>query len=258
MTQTISDSETTTDRFLDGALVLRQPRKGHRSGTDAILLAAAAPGDFEGHALDLGAGVGAAGLALAVKRPHLTIGLVEREPGTAQLAAENLHLNQLAERGHVFVADLLSPASRREAGLKEGAAQMVITNPPFYDPACMRPPQDARRRQAAMMEAAGPVPLERWIGASLALLAADGLFLMIHRPEVLGTIIGACAGRAGALVILPIQTSPKSCAKRVLIRARKGSRAPLAIAPPLVLQNQGRFTDEAEAIHRGTAFIDWP
>ena len=55
---------TSLDAVLGGRLRLRQPLKGHRVGHDAILLAAgvlAKPGE---HAVELGAGVGAAGLAL--------------------------------------------------------------------------------------------------------------------------------------------------------------------------------------------------
>ena len=37
----LADAETTEDAVLDGRLVLRQPRRGHRFGHDAILLAAA-------------------------------------------------------------------------------------------------------------------------------------------------------------------------------------------------------------------------
>ena len=51
------------------ACVLRQPPSGHRVGHDAILLAAATGGDAGEHAVDLGAGVGAAGLALARRVP---------------------------------------------------------------------------------------------------------------------------------------------------------------------------------------------
>ncbi|MGB6175434.1 MAG: methyltransferase, partial [Methylocella sp.] len=51
------------DAFLGGRLLLCQPAEGHRCGTDAVLLAAAAPADFSGLAIDVGAGVGAAGLA---------------------------------------------------------------------------------------------------------------------------------------------------------------------------------------------------
>src|SRR2546430_479758 len=66
-----------TDAFLGGRLLLRQPAEGHRYGTDAVLLAAAAPSDFSGLAIDAGAGVGAAGLALAIARPGLRIGFLE-------------------------------------------------------------------------------------------------------------------------------------------------------------------------------------
>ena len=62
-----------TDAFLGGRLLLRQPADGHRIGTDAVLLAAAAPGDFSGLAIDAGAGVGAAGLALAIARPSVCL-----------------------------------------------------------------------------------------------------------------------------------------------------------------------------------------
>jgi hypothetical protein len=58
-------SALTDDAVLGGRLKLYQPARGHRVGHDAILLAAstaAAAGDV---AVDLGAGVGAAGLALA-------------------------------------------------------------------------------------------------------------------------------------------------------------------------------------------------
>ena len=58
---------TSEDAVLGGRLRLRQPLKGHRVGHDAILLAAATGGRSGEHAADLGAGVGAAGLALAAR-----------------------------------------------------------------------------------------------------------------------------------------------------------------------------------------------
>ena len=106
------------DAFLGGRLLLRQPAEGHRCGTDAVLLAAAAPADFAGLAIDVGAGVGAAGLALAVARPGARIGLLENDPFIAGLARANLLQNGSQDRGHVLEADLLSKASRRGAGLR--------------------------------------------------------------------------------------------------------------------------------------------
>src|SRR5438132_4814138 len=91
-------AEVTEDAALGGRLRLKQPRRGHRVGHDAILLAAASaarPGD---HLVDLGAGVGAAGLALALRITGVTVTLVEVDPGLAALAAENADRNGLADR----------------------------------------------------------------------------------------------------------------------------------------------------------------
>ena len=47
----LADAETTEDAVLGGRLVLRQPKRGHRFGHDAILLAAAVdaqPGEHRG------------------------------------------------------------------------------------------------------------------------------------------------------------------------------------------------------------------
>src|SRR5688500_9387704 len=91
-------SATTEDAILGGRLVLRQPRRGHRFGHDAILLAAAvdaAPGSV---AVEFGAGVGAAGLALAQRVPRLAVVLVEVDAALADLARANAARNNLADR----------------------------------------------------------------------------------------------------------------------------------------------------------------
>ena len=73
--------ETSEDAVLGGRLRLRQPLAGHRVGHDAILLAAATEGSAGEHAVDLGAGVGAAGLALAARVAGLKVTLVEIDGG---------------------------------------------------------------------------------------------------------------------------------------------------------------------------------
>ncbi len=246
-----------TDAFLGGRLLLRQPVKGHRAGTDAVLLAAAAPGAFSGFAVDAGSGVGAAGLSLAVTRPGLRIGLLENDPLLAGLARENLLQNGIAERGSVIETDLLSPSSRRAAGLAGESAGLVITNPPFLDPGRSRLSPDARKRRAHVMPAPGPAALAAWIGAALALVAPGGLLILIHRPDTLPVILAALAGRAGGITVLPVYPRREADARRILVRAKKGSCAPLAIAPPLILHDGKSFTPAAEAIHRGDLLIDW-
>lgn len=245
------------DAFLGGRLFLRQPERGHRAGTDAILLAAAAPADYAGLVFDVGAGVGAAGLALALTRRCAKVGLIENDPATAGLARENLILNGMSDRGQVFEADALSPPSRRAAGLVDESAGLVISNPPFFDARRSRPSPEEGKRRAHVLPGDGAAGLEAWIAACLALARPGGSFILIHRPENLAAILASLEGRAGGVTVLPVHARRDAPAIRILLRAKKGSRAPLSIAPALTLHEGSQFTAKAEAIHRGEAAIEW-
>src|SRR5215468_12160123 len=98
--------DLTDDAVLGGRLRLWQPRRGHRFGLDAILLAAATPARDRDRAIDLGAGVGAAGLALAARVPGLRVTLVEVSADLAALAALNAARNQLAGRVDAVALDV--------------------------------------------------------------------------------------------------------------------------------------------------------
>src|SRR5260221_12891353 len=78
--------EVTEDAALGGRLRLKQPKRGHRVGHDAILLAAACPARAGERAVDLGAGVGAAGLAPALRRESNQGVLVGGDAGPARLS----------------------------------------------------------------------------------------------------------------------------------------------------------------------------
>jgi tRNA1(Val) A37 N6-methylase TrmN6 len=256
-----AEGDISLDSVLDGAIRLYQPRKGHRAGTDAVLLAAAVHADATGLALDIGAGVGTAGLILAKRCQSLHVGLVENDPLVGALARDNLQLNKLADRGTVHLADIFSGASRRAAGLNSGMADIVMTNPPFGDPDRERVSPLAQKRSAHAMPKTigknGSEILGAWIQACLALLAPGGTFFMIHRPDAVPDILNAIGRRLGAVSVLPIHPQKDKPAHRILLRGKKGSRAPFAIAPSLVLQEHGHFTPQAGAIHRGEALIDW-
>src|SRR5690242_21787994 len=99
-------ADLTDDAALGGRLRLRQPARGHRFGHDAILLAAACPAQHGEIAVDLGAGVGAAGLALVLRVAGLTMHLVELDPELARLAADNAARNDLASRVPVHALDV--------------------------------------------------------------------------------------------------------------------------------------------------------
>jgi tRNA1(Val) A37 N6-methylase TrmN6 len=245
-----------TDRLLDGRLVLRQPVKGHRAGTDAVLLAAATKAQ-DGLLIDAGAGVGTAGLIVALRAPRLMLELVDKDRLAVELAGENLILNGAAGRGRAVLADLLSAASRRTAGLADNRADHLITNPPFYHAGRTRISPDARKADAHVAAGIDEKPLMRWLAAAAALLTPGGELTMIHRADCLAAVLEACAGRFGDVAIMPVYPRRAGAATRILVRGRKGSRGPLRIAPGLVLhEDDGRFTAFAEALHRGAAQIE--
>jgi tRNA1(Val) A37 N6-methylase TrmN6 len=248
----------TLDRWLGGRLALVQPKGGHRVGTDAALLAAAA-GTPEGRIADVGAGVGAVGLSLAQRSERAFADLIEIDADLAQLAESNAARNGLQARARVLRLDVLKAAERHEGGLTDETADCVVTNPPFFESGKVRvSPNQGRARAHVLPPAEGGATLEAWIRASLALLARGGRFVMIHRPDALAAILAATERRLGALALLPVHAFASAGAHRLMISGVKGSKAPLRIAPALILHGaDGRLTAEADAIHRGAALISW-
>ncbi|MGL4976193.1 MAG: methyltransferase, partial [Bosea sp. (in: a-proteobacteria)] len=131
-------AETATERLtedwlLGGRLNLRQPAKGHRAGTDSVLLAASLPLRADAVLADLGAGAGTVGLIAALEQPTLSVVLVERDPQLSTISSDNIERNGLAGRVHSVCADVTAPARvLSEAGLKAGNCDCVAINPPYY------------------------------------------------------------------------------------------------------------------------------
>jgi len=244
----------TADHFLAGRLRLRQMARGHRAGTDAVLLAAATPPTTRGLVIDAGAATGIVGLAAARRAPAAQIALLEIDSAACALARENIAENDLAARAAVHEADLLSAASRRAGGLANESADVVLTNPPYLTPGRARVSPDPRRA-LAHVSAKG---LEPWLRACAALLRPGGLFVMIHRADALADCLASVGARLGALAILPVCPREGEAATRILLRGVKGSRAPLSLLPPLVLHEaDGAFTPRAAALHRGEDELPW-
>jgi tRNA1(Val) A37 N6-methylase TrmN6 len=98
--------------------------------------------------------------------------------------------------------------------------------------------------------------LDGWVLACHAMLKSGGLLTMIHRADALPDVLAALSRRFGALAVKPVHPRVDAPASRILVRGRKDSRAPLTILPGLVLHDaEGRFTPQADAIHRGLEAI---
>lgn len=248
-------TDVTDDAILNGRLRLHQPRRGHRFGHDAILLAAAVPGRDGEHAVEFGAGVGAAGLALLARVPGLRVTLIEREPSLAALAQGNIARNGFADRAAALALDVGAPARAfAAAGLAAGCADHVFMNPPFNNPS-QQPSPDAARRRA---HAADKALLTVWLSAAARLVRPGGSVTAIWRAQALADVLAEFSARFGALSVRPVHGKPDQPAIRVIVRGRSGRRGGLEMLPGLVLTDaSNRPGADAEAILReGDALPD--
>jgi len=248
--------EFTEDAFLGGQLRLRQPKSGHRAGHDAMLLAAATPASPGDRVVDFGAGIGAAGLAVAQRsngfNPGIELVLVEIDAALAALARDNAASNALP--AEVVVLDMTSGAEAfAAAGLPPDSADVVLMNPPFNDSARHRASPDKAREIAHV--ATGST-LQGWIHAARRILKSGGILTLIWRADGLSDVLAALDRGFGSLVILPIHGDVRAPAIRVLIRAIKGGKAPTQLHAALLLNDEsGLPNKQVQEILMGRAVL---
>jgi tRNA1(Val) A37 N6-methylase TrmN6 len=231
----------TENALLGGRVRLLQPAKGYRVAVDAVLLAAAVEAQPGDRVLDLGAGVGAVGLCLAIRVPGCTVTGVELQPALAELAHRNAHLNGLDARVGILVHDLAKPLPTLEA------FDHVASNPPYLAAAVADPSPIASKALATVESSAD---LERWLTVATGAVKPAGTVLLIHRTDRLDEIERGLAALGWSdLTIKRLPPAP-----RALLRARRADRLDRREVPPLVLHRpDGGYTEQAEAILRGGA-----
>ena len=168
------EPDTTDDAVLGGRLRLRQKKRGHRVGHDAILLAAATAararrprGRIRRRRRRCGAGAGG-----ALSRAGRDAGR-DRSGACGDCCGEHRDATALAERVRAVALDVTAPARRirRRTASRPGSADRVLMNPPFNDPARQNVSPDPARRAA---HAAAEALLAHWVDAAARLLAFRG------------------------------------------------------------------------------------
>jgi tRNA1(Val) A37 N6-methylase TrmN6 len=255
----------TEDGFLDHRLRIRQPRDGYRAAIDPVFLAAAVPARSNERALDIGAGVGVAALALATRVAGLRVTGIEIDPALMRLCATNAKANGLERRTDFMVGDVARPPVR----LVPGSFDHVMANPPYLEaarndvsPVPGRAAANVEGRAAARgnvegrdsvaARAGARDDLVAWVRLALVMVREGGTVTIIHRADRLDDVIACLKGRTGGTIIFPLWPDRGAApAKRVLIQGIKGSGAALRMARGLVLHEEdGRFTQEADAVLR--------
>lgn len=221
-----AEQDVTEDALLGGRIRVRQPARGYRVNVDTLLLAQAVEAPPGARLLEAGCGVGAGLVAVAARAKDVTLLGVERDANMATIARENVALNAMSDRIEIATGDVLE----RSANI--GVFDGVFVNPPYDREGEGRAPIEARRH-AYLADA----PLDAWIAALADRLTGGAALTMIHRATKMPEILAALDGRLGGAEVIPIRPREGEAAGRVLVRARKGSRAPFRLCPELVLHD---------------------
>lgn len=236
------------DAFLCGKLQLWQPLSGYRAATDAVLLAAACSAVPGQSVLDLGCGVGAAGLCLAARVGGLRLSGLELQADYANLARRNAMENGIDM--DVYTGDLMHmPAALRRD------FDHVITNPPYYAASGTASPVLGRATALQI----GAVSLGDWVRHSARRVAPRGWLTLICGADGLPDVLAALAdAKLGSAAVLPLAPRHGKPALRIILRARKTGRGAFRLLAPFVIHSgdshagdRESYTAAANAVLRG-------
>ncbi len=237
-------SPITETELLGGRVRCHQPAHGYRVAIDPVLLAAAVPAVSGERVLDLGAGVGAAGLCLAARVGGIEVTGLEIQPHLADLARQSAEASGLSDSLRVVIGDLLD----RPSDIQAASFDHVICNPPYVEAGKGNPPPDPVK---AIAVCEGAAKLADWLDYGLAMTKPGGRITVIHRADRLAELLAGLTEQAGDIAVLPLWPRSGEPAKRLIVSGRKGGGGPLTMLPGLVLHElDGRFTVAAEAVLR--------
>lgn len=259
---------------LNKRLKLRHSATGFKTSMDSVLLAAACPAVEGDHILDMGCGVGGAGLCVLTRVAGAKLSGVEIQGEHAELARQNAEANNMAERAEFITADI-------QGFRREKAFHHIICNPPYLEAGKhLRSPSEEKatamggvaytphptsgKAQAPNLSYPSPLAkgggvgggidnpvLKDWIDTAHFCLKSNGSFTMIHRADKIDKIILGMGKRFGALEIIPLWPKAGQDAKRVIVRAIKDRKTPTSLKAGLILHNEdGSYTDRTEHILR--------
>ena len=207
----------TEDALLGGKVVLFQPARGFRAGTDSVLLAASlAKLELKGGEIaEFGCGAGGALFPAMWHLDKASFTGVEQAADMVALAARNADLNEVSARLKLVQAGV--DAFARD---HVNRFDLVFSNPPYFEAGKIAGP--ATDKQAAYVEGLG---LDEWLKAMLFVAKPRARLVLIHRAAELARILTRLDKQAGEITVMPIRPYPEAEANRVLVTARKGLRA---------------------------------
>lgn len=177
--------------------------------------------------LDVGIGTGGVSLCLLEHKPDLEITGIDISQKMLREAEKNAELNNRQIK--LLNEDILSWKTSK-------TFDAVITNPPYF------------KGNAAKHGAHHNVDLNKWAMTCLKRVKPRGYFYTIIDTNVAGEVIAALYnGKAGDIEIIPLFSTGKKIAERVLISARLGVKIGTKIYSGM-LMNDKKILQDANLI----------
>ncbi len=234
-------AEVTQDALFGGSVVLFQPPRdaGYRTNVDALLLAGfATSSKVAGVAFDLGAGVGAVGLALLRLGAARRVVLVEVDAHPAAMARRNLDANGWTDRGEVVRGDV-----RDVARARRGEAALVVCNPPYVAPGRGRPSPVQALAQARSGD------LSTFVEAARQLAGRKARVCFVYPAAELGALLSTLAAEGlHAKRLRFVHGTPEAPARIALVEAQAARAGGLHVLPALVERGARGYTPEMQAL----------
>lgn len=237
-------SELTRDELKRFGLTLLQPRQGYRFSLDPLLLCDFSNACQEKTVADLGTGSGVMALVLARMAPDATVYAFEQDAATAELAQENVRLNNLAGRTTVLHEDILQVRKQ----LQVSSCDLVVSNPPYRKQGRGRVSPDTGRLKARHETTAG---LADFMAAAKYLVKPSGRICIVYHPSRLPECMAEAERQKLAVTrVRMVHGLPDAEAKVFLAELVKGrGQVSLHVLPPLIVRTDAeQYTDEARKI----------
>ena len=220
-----------------------------------MFLAAAVPARAGERVLDVGAGAGVAGLCVLARVSGVHVTAVDIDKRLVALAARNAAKNSFDRHFRAIAADVRTRwKALGETGLRREGYHHLMANPPFYTASRVRAALDPARAVAHVMREGD---FSAWVDFFTTMCAPHGLLTLIHLPDCLEELLCVIDGRFGDITVFPLFPRAGEAATRIIVQAKKGSRAGLSLMSGLVLHEaDGRYTEAAEAVLREGAALE--
>ncbi len=226
--------------FLEGSIIVYQPKKGFRFGIDSILLAHFLNLKPQDLVLEVGAGSGIISLIALKRFPKAKIFALELESIFIECLKRNILENKLQEKLFIIKGDIKTPL------FKSGIFDVIFSNPPYFKSKSGRKSpyeiENIARRDVEF-------ELDEFLKKVSSLLKNKGKFYLVFTALRLAELIYLLKkNKLEPKLLRLVYSYPGSEAKLVLLLAVKNAKEEIRIFSPLYIYNspKGNYTEEVK------------